>query len=53
MIIYHLLSRGCTYTDLGPTYFDEREREATVRRLTKRLEGLGFKVTLEPLAQVA
>jgi hypothetical protein len=27
--------------------------EGLRRRLTKRLEGLGFKVTLEPLAQVA
>lgn len=27
--------------------------EGLRRRLTKRLEGLGFKVTLKPLAQVA
>src|SRR5437879_11744060 len=34
-------------------YFDRLNPEGLRRRLTKRLEGLGFKVTLEPLAQVA
>src|SRR3984893_18606613 len=35
------------------TTFDRLNPEGLRRRLTKRLEGLGFKVTLEPLAQVA
>ncbi len=39
--------------DLGPDYFDPQNPEGLCRRLTKRLEGLGFKLTLEPLAQVA
>jgi Transposase len=38
-------------TPLGPDYFDRLNPDG-LRRLTKRLEGLGFKVTLEPLAQV-
>jgi hypothetical protein len=41
------------YRDLGPDYFDRLNPQGLRRRLTKRLEGLGCKVTLEPLAQVA
>jgi transposase len=49
-IIYALLTRGATYTDLGASYFDARDRHHTSRRLVARLEGLGFRVSLEPLA---
>jgi transposase len=52
VIAYHLLQRGTDYEDLGPNYFDERDRHATERRLIRRLEGLGYKVSLEP-AQAA
>jgi transposase len=45
IIIYYLLQRRCTYLELGGNYFDEREREATAKRLTRRLERLGYKVT--------
>jgi transposase len=48
IIAYHLLQRGTDYEDLGPNYFDERDRQATQRRLVHRLEGLGYKVSLEP-----
>jgi len=51
VIAYHILKEeGALYTDLGGTYFDERNREATTRRTVKRLERLGYKVTLEPAA---
>jgi transposase len=46
-IVHHLLARGTTYQDLGDRYFDERDRQAVERRLVKRLEGLGYKVSLE------
>ena len=36
-------------TDLGPQYFDERERTAVEKRLVRRLEALGNKVTVEPI----
>lgn len=36
--------------DLGATWFDERDRRAIVRRSVQRLEGLGYKVTLETAA---
>ena len=45
--VYHLLREGTSYRELGGNYFDERDREATTRRSVRRLERLGFKVTLE------
>jgi transposase len=53
VIAYYILRDGLCYRDLGPDYFDRLNPEGLRRRLTKRLEGLGFKVTLEPPAQVA
>jgi transposase len=52
VIAYYILRDGTCYSDLGADYFDRLNPEGLRRRLTKRLEGLGFKVTLEPLAQV-
>jgi transposase len=48
VIIYHMLTRGTDYTDLGSTYLDERDRQAVERRLIRRLEALGHTVILTP-----
>jgi transposase len=48
--LYHMLRDGATYEDLGPLYFDERDRRATVGRSVRRLEALGYRVTLDPAA---
>jgi transposase len=45
--VYHVLARQQPYLELGPTYFDERDRQGTQRRLVRRLEQLGLKVTVE------
>jgi transposase len=50
VIAYHLLQRGTTYHDLGPNYFDQRDRQQVERRLVHRLHALGYRVTLAPLA---
>ena len=50
VVAYHLLERGVGYEELGGQYFEERERQAVERRLVHRLEGLGYKVSLEPAA---
>jgi transposase len=47
-ISYYLLTRHATYQDLGHNYFDERDREGVKRRAVRRLEQLGFQVTLTP-----
>jgi transposase len=44
---YHLLTRPADYHDLGGDYFDRRDQDALERRLVRRLEALGNKVTLE------
>lgn len=48
VIAYHLLQRDADYKDLGPFYFEERDRDAEQRRLVHRLERLGYTVSLEP-----
>ncbi len=48
VIVYHLLSRGELYHDLGVSYFDEGRRERLERGLVRRLQDLGYKVSLEP-----
>jgi transposase len=50
-ISYYLLTRHTTYHDLGHNYFDERDREGVKRRAVRRLEQLGFQVTLAPPMQ--
>ena len=47
-IAYEIVGQQTTYVDLGPHYFDERRRQAVERRLVRRLEALGHRVTLEP-----
>lgn len=47
VIVYFLLRDGASYQDLGTNYFDERDRDGSVRRAVGRIERLGFKVTLE------
>lgn len=49
VIAYQLLRHNTEYYDLGPGYFDERDRQAVKHRLIRRLEGLGYNVFLEPL----
>ena len=52
VIAYHMIKRGTEYVELGGDYFDKRNRQQVQRRLVKRLEQLGFKVSLEPAAVV-
>jgi len=52
-IIWHMLTRREPYRDLGPDYLDNRNKERNVNRLTRRLEKLGFRVSLEPVTAPA
>jgi len=45
---YSLLTPHPTSQALGPTYYDEREREGVKRRAVRRLEQLGYQVALSP-----
>jgi transposase len=46
VICYHVLKEGTEYQELGAQYFDERDRATVERRLVRRLEQLGYQVTL-------
>jgi transposase len=46
VIIYHVLKNNVEYRDLGPDYFDRLEPERLRRYLVKRLQNLGYDVTL-------
>ena len=50
VIIYHMLKDSSSYRDLGVNHYDEINRQVTIKRSVKRLENLGFKVTIEPVA---
>src|SRR5262249_37544276 len=52
-IVYYIFRDQTCNQDVGPVYLDRLNPEGLRGRLTGRLEGLGFKVTLEPLANVA
>lgn len=51
--VFHMLSRNEGYRELGGNSFDERRRQFTVDRLTRRIEHLGYRVHLEPVTASA
>src|SRR5262249_15709306 len=50
VISYHLLSRGVTYHELGPDYYDRRHTERVTRSALQALEAQGYRVILERVA---
>jgi len=48
--IYFMLQRQQEYADLGPTHFDQRQRDRVARRLIRRLEELGLHVEAKSAA---
>lgn len=48
VIAYHILKDGTTYRELGPNFFDQLDRERVARRLVRRLEAIGYTVTVQP-----
>lgn len=48
VIAYYLLRDNRSFEDLGFRYFDQRDANKLRYRLVHRLEGLGYKVNLQP-----
>lgn len=46
VIAYHIIKNNSTYEDLGTNFFDQINRDRVVHKLTKRMQALGFDVTL-------
>lgn len=53
VIIYHVLERDQTYTELGGDYFDRHHVEQQRDYYVRRLQLLGVKVTIEELPEAA
>ncbi|UUZ79889.1 IS110 family transposase [Paenibacillus sp. P26] len=49
-IVYHILTRNQPYNELGATYYEERKRDTVMKQSVKKLESLGYKVTIESVA---
>ena len=49
IIAYHIIQDKQPYHELGNDYFDKRRPETTAKRLVKRLEHLGFQVSLQQM----
>jgi transposase len=47
VISYHVLREAKPYQELGATFYDQRSQKTLVRRLTQRIEALGFEVNLQ------
>ena len=45
--IWHMLTTGELYNDLGGDYFRKRDPQRTTKRLVTQLEALGHTVTLQ------
>lgn len=53
IIAYHLVKNQETYRELGGDYFDKRNPQTLAKRLVRRLEKLGYSVTLEQPLPIA
>jgi transposase len=51
--IYHMLSQEVSYNDLGDLYLDKLNKNHLTRNLVRRLERLGYQVTLTAQQQAA
>jgi transposase len=49
-MVYHMLTRKQPDQDLGAAYFDTRDQRRIEHRLVRRLERLGYRVSLQPNA---
>ena len=47
---YYMIQRGAKYQDLGADYFDKRNPEGLAKHLVKRIQKLGYSVTLAKAA---
>lgn len=50
LIAYHILRNGAVYEELGGHHYDHLHPDRRARRLIRRLEQIGFAVTVQPPA---
>lgn len=49
VIVFHVLADGVEYVERGESYLDQVDKPRTMERLVRRLQQLGFWVTLQPI----
>lgn len=49
-IMYHMIKRGEPYRELGPLYYEQRRRVTVAKQSIRKLESLGYKVSVEEVA---
>ena len=45
---YHMITKKQPYRELGADYFDRVDRDRLTKQTVKRLEALGYEVSLTP-----
>jgi transposase len=53
IMAYHIIKEQSTYKELGADYFERLNEQAIIRRLTSRIEKLGYQVELTKTAAAA
>lgn len=53
IMTYHIIKEQSTYKELGADYFERLNEQAIIRRLTSRIEKLGYQVELTKTAAAA
>lgn len=53
VIVYYVMKKRLSYEELGGEYFDRRHLEEQRKRLIRKLEGLGLKVSVEEVTIAA
>jgi transposase len=53
IMAYHIIKEQSTYKELGADYFERLNEQAIIRRLTSRIEKLGYQVDLTKTEAVA
>lgn len=51
--MYYMIKDGTTYNELGGMYLDQINTEETISRAVKRIQALGFDVSIQPKPDVA
>jgi transposase len=50
IIAYHMLKKNQTYMELGANYFEQRSKEATIKRAVQLLQRVGISINVEQLS---
>jgi len=53
IMAYHVIKEQCTYNELGGDYFDRLNEEHLVKRLSSRIQALGYRIEVQKLPVAA